>query len=203
MWIIVTLASLAVILILVLCVPLDLVLHTDVYGRPKFRLRMSWLFGLVSKEVTKGKKKPEEKKKEIEGKQKPGGKRRRTRFIFEILRTKGLLRQTQDLLREVLRRIKIRDLAADFRVGLDNPADTGLLFALIGPATFLLSSFFPHRIRVQPSFGDEAVFEGHLHGAVRVQPIQLVTPFLRFAFSLATIRVIKRVVLTKWEKRGK
>jgi len=201
LWVIVTLASLAVILILVLCVPLDLVLHADVYGRPKFRLRLSWLFGLVSKEVTKGKKKPEEKKRVIEGKRKPGGKRRRIRVIFEILRTKGLLRQTQGLLRDVLRRIKIRDLAADFRVGLDNPADTGFLFALIGPATFLLSSFFPHRIKVQPSFGDEAVFEGHLHGAVRLQPIQLVTPFLRFAFSLATIRVVKILVLSRWKRK--
>jgi len=96
---------------------------------------------------------------------------------------------------------KIRELGANLRIGLDNPADTGLLFALIGPATLFLSPAFPHEIRVQPSFDAEAVFEGHLYGAVRLHPIQLAPPFLRFICSLATIRAIKTLVLTKWKRK--
>lgn len=194
MWVIITLASLAVILVLILCVPLDLVLRADVYGRPKFRLRLSWLFGLVSKELT-GRKKPKEKK-VIEEKRKPRKRMKDAKAIFAILRTRGLLKQIKRLLRDVLSSFKIRDLGADFRVGLGDPADTGLLFALIGPATVL----FPHGIRVEPSFEDEAVFEGYSYGTLRLQPIQLVTPFVRFVFSLATLRVIKKLVLTKWRK---
>ena len=200
MWVIIALVSLAVILILILCVPLDIALHTDVHGRPNFRLRLSWLFGLVSKEITRGKK-PEEKNKEVKDKRKPRERKKGSRVIFEILRTRGLLRQIKSLLRDVFSHLKIRTLRADFRVGLDNPADTGLLFALIGPATFLLNSSFPYQIRVQPSFKDEAVFEGYSNGVVRLRPIQLVTPFLKFTFSLATIRVMKKLVLTKWKRK--
>lgn len=200
MWVVAILASLAGLVILLLCVPLDMALRIDVYGRPKFGMKLEWLFGLVSKEIRKGKKKPEEKKRVAEAEPKRRRRRIGARTIFEILRTKGLLGQFKRLLKNVLGRFKIRDLRVNFRVGLDNPAETGLLFAIVGPATFFLSSSFPHQIRVQPAF-DEAVFEGYLHGAVRLQPIQLVTPFLKFAFSLATIRVVKILILSKWKRK--
>jgi len=201
LWVVATLASLAVVIIFVLCIPLNAVLHIDVYGRPKFQMRLVWFFGLVSKEITKAKKKPEEKERVAEGKRKPGKRKIKARTIFKILRTKGLLEQLKRLLRDVLRHLKIRDLRVDFRVGLDDPADTALLFALIGPATSFLGSSRVHEIRVQPSFEDEAVFEGYLSGALRLVPIQLGIPFLRFVFSLATLRVVKILVVTKWKRK--
>jgi len=179
-------------------VPVDVVLHMDVYGRPKFRMRLVWLFGLVSKEIRKGKKKPEEKA--AEAKPKPRRRRIRARTIFEILRTKGLLGQFKRLLKDVFGCLKVRDLVANFRVGLDDPADTGLLFAIVGPTILLLNSSFPHQIRVQPSF-DKAVLEGYSYGTVGLWPIRLVTPLLRFAFSLATIRVLKVLVLSRWKRK--
>ncbi len=193
MWVVAALASLAALTILVLCVPLDIRLHLDVPGKPKIRL--TWLFGVVSKEVTQGKKKTEEKKKVV--RKKPGGRRLQARTIFDILRTEGLLRQFKVLLKNILGALKIRDLEVDLTVGLDDPAETGLLFAFVGPASRLLSSSFPHQIRVQPS--SEAVFEGYLHGTVRLQPIRLVTPILKFVFSSATIRAAKTLVVSKWK----
>jgi hypothetical protein len=200
LWVIVTLASLAVIFILVLSVPLDLAMQVSVPGKPRFQVKVVWFFGLVSKKIT-GRKKPEEKKRVVKDKEKPEKGKRRFGDIFKILRTRGLLRQVKVLLRDLLGCLKIRDLAADFRVGLGHPADTGFLFALIGPTTSWLSNSVHHQIRVQPSFTDEATFEGHLSGAVRLRPIQLVFPFLRFFFSLATIRVVKKLVLTKWKRK--
>ena len=200
MWVVTTLASLAAVITLVLCIPLNAVLRVDVYGRPKFQVRLVWLFGLVSKEITKGKKGTEEEKGIAEGKRKPGKRKIKARTIFQILRTKGLLKQLKRLLQDILKCLKIRDLRVNFRVGLDDPADTGLLLALIGPATFFLGSSRVHEIRVQPSFEDEAVFEGYLHGAVRLVPIQLAIPFLRFVFSLAAIRAAKTLVLAKWKR---
>ena len=200
MWVVIALASLAAIIIFVLCIPLNAVLDIDIYGRPKFRLRLVWFFGLFSRGITKGRKKPKEEKRIAEGKRKRKKRKIKARTIFKILRTRGLLGQIKRLLRDILKCLKIRDLRADFRVGLDDPADTGLLFALIGPTIFFLGSSRVHEIRVQPSFEDEAVFEGYLHGAVRLVPIQLVMPLLRFVFSLATLRLIKILVLAKWER---
>ena len=191
MWVIATLAGLAGLTIFVLCVPLDAALTIDTSGRPKFRLRLVWLFGLVSKEVKREKKKPEKKRKRRIG----------FRPISRILRIKGLLRQLKDLVRDIIGQLTIRELAVNLKLGLDNPADTGFLFASIGSITPFLNLPSQYQLRVQPSFYDEAVFEGHLHGVLRLWPIKLITPFIRFVFSLAVLRVVKILVLSKWKRK--
>jgi hypothetical protein len=192
LWVIATLAGLVGLIILILCVPLDAALSMDVSGRPKFRLRLVWLFGLISKEVSREKKKPEEKLKKKRG--------IGFRNTLKILRTRGLPGQLKDLVKDILSQPKIKDLVANFKIGLDNPADTGLLFALIGATTPFLRLPSQYQITVQPSF-DKAVFEGFSYGHVRLRPIKLVGPFIRFVFSLAALRVVKLLVLSKWKRK--
>jgi hypothetical protein len=199
LWVIAVIAALAVLLGFILWVPLDLVLHADVSEKLKFRLRFSWLFGLVSREITGEKKKPKEKRKEVKGK-----KKRRwgdARVIFSILRTKGLLRRLKELLKGVFSCLKFRELVADFEIGLGDPADTGLLFAFIGPATAFLGSSRRHQIRLEPYFGEDAVLQGYSRGTVRLHPIQLAPPFLKFAFSLTTLRIAKTLISNKWKRK--
>lgn len=201
MWVIVSLTSLAILFILALSVPLDIALHMDIYGRPRVRMKLAWLFGLVSKEVTTRKKQTETKRRIVEGR--AGLRERWSRFqtIVEILRTKGLLTQLKGLLQDVVGRLEIRDVAGNFKVGLDDPADAGVLCALAGPATLFLNSSFPCHLEVQPSFDGEASFEGSLEGTVRVRPLKLVAPLARFAFSSATIRATNRLISTRWKRR--
>ncbi|MFC1932318.1 DUF2953 domain-containing protein [Chloroflexota bacterium] len=200
MWVILTLAGLAILIILVFCVPLDATFNIDTSEKLRFRLRIAWFFGLISKELHREKKKPEEKKKVAEEKQK---KKRRIEFrtVLKILQTEGLLKQVKNLVKGVLGQLKIRDLVANFKVGLGNPAETGILFAIVGPATAFLSSLTSHEIRIQPAFGDEAILEGFSYGKVRLRPIQLIVPLLRPAFSLATLRVVKTLILSKWKRK--
>lgn len=199
MWVIVVLVSLAVLITLFLCIPLDLVFRANVEGRPKFNLRLKWFFGLVSSELRQTRKKPEEKKVEYEGK--PGDWPHRLRVTFEILQTKGLLKQLRSFIKRTIRRIKIRELTANLKVGLDNPADTGLLFAFIAPLNLAINYFLPHPIKIQPSFTGESFITGYLYGEVRLWPIQLAASLIAFAFSLPTLRVAKKLVLYKWRRR--
>lgn len=199
MWVIVVLVSLAVLITLFLCIPLDLVFRANVEGRPKFNLRLKWFFGLVSSELRQTRKKPEEKKVEYEGK--PGDWLHRLRVTFEILQTKGLLKQLRSFIKRTIRRIKIRELTANLKVGLDNPADTGLLFAFIAPLNLAINYFLPHPIKIQPSFTGESFITGYLYGEVRLWPIQLAASLIAFAFSLPTLRVAKKLVLYKWRRR--
>jgi hypothetical protein len=176
-----------------------MVIQADVQGKPKVQLRFSWLFGLVSKEITGKKGKHEEKKRAVKEKKKR--QRPDARLIFSILRIKGVLKQFKELLKGVLSCFKFRDLVADFTIGLGDPADTGLLFAIIGPtAAFLGSSQF-HQLRVRPSFGDNAVLQGYSQGTVRLRPIRLLPPFIKFACSLTTIRVAKKLIISKWRRK--
>lgn len=201
MWIIATLLGLAAFVIFSLSVPLNLRLHIDVYGKPRFRTTLVWLFGLLRKDITTGEKKPEEKRKASEETQKPREKRPGARVILEILRVRGLLRQIKILLKDILRLPMTRALKADLKIGLGDPADTGLLFALIGPTTAFLGSSLRNEIRVQPSFADDAILEGSLDGALRLRPLQVITPLLRFIFSLPTIRVARILVVAKWKRK--
>ena len=200
MWVIATLAGLLGLVILVLCVPLDATLSIDTSAKPTFRLRMAWFFGLISKELRREKKKPEEKKKVVEEKRK---KKRKFEFrkILKILRTKGLLKQVRNLVRSILGQLRIKELAVNLKLGLEDPADTGLVFALIGPATSFLNFPSQYQINVQPSFYGEDVFEGSLRGVLRLQPIRLTGPLLRFAFSLATLRLLKTLISSKWKRK--
>ncbi len=200
MWVIATLAGLIGLVILVLCVPLDAVLSIDTSEKPRFRLKLAWLFGLISKELAGEKKKPEEEKEVTEEKRK---KKRKFEFkiILKILRTKGLLKQVKNLVKGILGQLKIRELAINLKLGLEDPADTGLVFALIGPATSFLRLPPRYQIRVQPSFYDENVFEGYLRGVLRLQPIRLTGPLLRFIFSLTTLRIVRIFVVSKWKRK--
>jgi hypothetical protein len=206
-WAAVVLGSLVLLLTLALCVPLDLELDLDTHRRPKFRTRLVWLFGLLRKEIGRRKKEPEkeepEKKApaEKEKRKGPGDKKTGVRFVFDLLRTRGLMGQIKRLVRDILGRIEVRNLLAKLRVGLGDPADTGLMWALIAPGTFLFNPSFPHRLEVEPSFEDEPTLEGYLHGTARVVPIRLVAPSLTFVFSLPAIRVVKKLIAHKWRRR--
>jgi hypothetical protein len=199
LWVVVVLVSLIVIVTLFLCIPLDVVFRASVEGRPKFRLRLIWFFGLVTGELRQTRKKPEEKRVEYEGKQ--GDWIQRLRVTFEILQTKGLLKQLLSFIKRIIRRIKVRELTANLKVGLDNPADTGLLFAFIAPLNLAINYFLPHPIKIQPSFTGESFINGYLYGAVRMWPIQLAASLIGLAFSLPALRAAKKLVLYKW--RGK
>lgn len=179
------LVSLAVLIIFTLCVPLELALHFDTDRKPKFSIRIRWLFGIVSKDLRKTGQR---------------GTRGKIRTAFQVLRTRGLLRQVSRLLRGIISRIKIRELRANLKIALDNPADMGFLFAFVAPVNYLLSSYTPYEISIQPSFNDDAILEGYLHGTARLQPILLVPPLLGFAFSPPIMRTIKTLVSARWRR---
>ncbi len=198
-WVAIALTSLAVILILVLCVPLTITLHTRIYGGPELVLHVSWFFGMLNKELSGTRKTPGREKKLTRGKRMAEWRRLGT--IYKIIRIKGLLKQCRALAWDVLGSLSASKLAIDLKLGLGNPADTGLLFAVLGPAIPFLRFPFPHEIRLQPAFGDEIVFQGFSRGEIRVMPIQLVPPVFKFAFSLPSLRAIKGLVQSQWRKK--
>lgn len=199
MWVVTIVISLALLICLVLCIPLDVMLHADVDGKPRLRLRFSWFFGLVRWEISGGKKKTEETGRAAKDK-----KRLRWRdasVIFRILRTKGVLRRLQRLLKDVFSCLQFQKLVADFTIGLGDPADTGLLFAIIGPATALFGSSHRYQVRLEPSFSDDAALQGSATVTIRLQPIRLVPPLPKFALSPVTLRIAKVLILSKWKRK--
>ena len=197
MWIIALVGSLAVLVIFFLWIPLDIILDIDVHGKPKFGIKYRWLFGLVKGEPRGRAKKPPEK-------EKPSSRRRRLadiNLIYRVLTIKGLAKNFLRLVKSVLGSFRLRGMAADLRLGLDDPADTGMLFAVLGPATALLGPSIFERISIQPSFEEGVLVEGYTHGAARLRPIRLVPPVLKFTFSRPTVRALWTLVASRFKRK--
>ena len=183
MWALIVLAILVLLVVLALSVPLSFIFQLEVYGNFNLNLRLNWLFGLVDKELptTSPRKSQEKRLKRRSG----------LRTLWELLQTKGLFMKLKEWLKETVRCLRLKELKGDFIIGLDDPEDTGLLFAVIYPVSPFLRGSRLEDIHLRPSFEEQAICEGYLRGNVRVIPIQLIPPFLKFLISLPALRALK------------
>ena len=125
-WVLVSLSSLAGLVVLVLAVPIDLSFSLEKDERFRPRVRIGWLFGLVGKEVGGGEKGKEPKQEEKPGKQ--GQRRKKSpRPFLAGIRTRGFPRHSLRFAKRMLRAIRVRELNLGLQVGLGDPAETGRL----------------------------------------------------------------------------
>jgi len=181
-------AGIILLLILMLSIPVEIAFDLEIPGEAKSRVRVGWLFGLVWKEIGRGRKKPKRKKK------------RGLKPFLSLLRTRGLPGKLLKLARQILSRVKVRQLDADLRIGLDDPVDTGMLCSLMWPALVSLNSSGPVKVRIEPSFAEPAL-EASVHGRVRLFPIEMVGSLLCFVLSPAGLRAARLMVVSRWRQR--
>lgn len=193
MWIIATVSGIFLFLILLLAIPFDLVFHIQKDMDFQSGVRVRWLFGLIGKDISKGKKKPDkEERKKVKKKEKST-----LKPLLTLLRNRDFLKKLTRLMKQVFPTLKIRELEVYLRIGLDNPADTGMLFAAVGPATLYMNSLSSLDVQIEPDFEQESL-QGRIQGALRVIPIKLVKPVVLFVFSLTTLQMIKAMI---WARR--
>lgn len=200
MWFVVFLVSLAAFVALCLCIPIELVFYVNTATRPKIRLRLVWFFGLISKELRHSEEKP--KKKAIsEHDTRIDDWLQRIKFPLDILQTKGLFRRVIIFVKKIVKCFHVKELAANLKVDLDNPADTGRLFAVLAPLNLAITYFLPYPVKIEPSFTGETIIAGYLNGAIKLIPIQIAASFIWFAFSLPFLRVAKKLIVFRWKTR--
>jgi hypothetical protein len=135
------------------------------------------MFGLVKFPVTGGERKSKPKTKPKARRSARPSVRRKWGALLQP----DLHRQVTVFVKRVIAAIRLRDFSLRMRLGLDDPADTGLLWALLGTA----SAFVP--MDVAPDFTGETL-EVDTQGNVRIVPVQLAWITARFALSPATVR---------------
>lgn len=134
-------------------------------------VRLGWAFGLVklrlasetTEPTTSGRRAPRSEE---------GAAKSTVKFIAAF-RLPAFRRRVLRLLADVWRAFHMDDVAVGLRVGLDDPADTGQLWSLLGPVSALLSTVSDAALSVQPVFG-EATVAVEAEGRVRVVPLRLV-----------------------------
>lgn len=176
-------------LLTLLAVPVDLAFSVQRHeGRQEVNGTLGWLFGLVRLRLGKPKARARAKSK----RPKPGRRHRKrggARRAMAMLRAEGFGRRLLRLAQDLLRRVHIRDLSLDVRLGLDDPADTGRLWAVIGPFAAILTLPPVARIAIEPEFTAEALdVDGK--GSIRIIPIELLFVMLVFVLSPTTLRAL-------------
>ena len=168
MLILVIVLGLVFLAVLLFSIPIDLAVSYERGEGSRSRMRIGWLFGLIGKELG-GKKKGEDKKSKTM-KEKNG--RRGFRGPLAMFRARGFSGRLLLLARRLVKSVQVRNVDVEFQVGTGNPAETGLLYGVIGPSVALAGSSLSPNIRVKPHFVEET-FQGHARGVVRVYPIKL------------------------------
>ncbi len=189
MFIIWVLVALLTGLLVLLAIPVELAFSVQRRaGKQQVRGTFGWLFGLVRLPLGEPRKRAESRsvypRAKTRKSRRAGGRR-----VWAAVRSKGFGRRVLRLVRDLLRRIHIFDLSLKVRLGLDDPADTGRLWAVVGPLAALLALPPVARITIEPEFSSETLeVDGRAH--IRIVPIQLLFVILVFLLSPATLRAL-------------
>jgi hypothetical protein len=155
-----------------LAVPVDVVAQLDLGARPRLRLRIGWLFGLVRVRREMGGQKPTA----------PETLKKRKKSRGVGIPSLTVIRRGIGLLGELLDRVRIRRAKLDLSVGTDDPAATGELAGFAAPIVALANALPRTRVTFTPDFTGPTL-EGAGEGEIRVVPISLVRPMVGFALS--------------------
>lgn len=178
-------------LIALLAVPISVAFRLNRVTNTEGVIHVRWLFGLVRVRIpVPGKAKP-----------KPSHKARRTGFPAKPWRkdyvqkrdrgeqdAMALFRQPRfrnhvlKFIRDAWHATHARNLYLRLRIGLGDPADTGRLWAFMGPLAGLASNIKSATVRIEPEFVDP-VLELDSHGQFRLLPLQFIALAIAFALS--------------------
>lgn len=182
--------------ILVLTIPLDLDFSFAKTDHIRSRWNVIWMFGLVRINVHSSPAKTVKKKSPspVKAVKKPKSHRRRKRVNFlAALQSKGFIHRIMLFITDIIRAFRIRKLSCSVKMGLDDPADTGQLWGVVGPvAACLYNVGDSYQISVEPDFNG-ICFTADCYGNIRLLPIQVIVIMFGFLFSPANWRAFIRL----------
>ncbi len=188
-FILLIIAILLVLLPVLLAVPITVVFRIDRINEIRGHVSFHWFFDMVryrigipvaAKAESKHKRKPAKKTRM----RKPGG---NARGVFALLKQSAFRWRAIGFIKDVLHATHARDLYLRLRIGLGDPADTGRLWAVIGPIAGIAANLRSAEIRIEPEFMDP-VMEVESHGEFRFIPLQFIALATAFAVSPTTLR---------------
>jgi len=179
-----------------LAIPVALKFRVAWPDTERLKLEVGWAFGLVRFRIDGAQ---GARSSSAGGRQSPRRRRRndsskRKLRIASLVRDQRFRRRLARFVGRTWRALGKDRVRIHLRIGLDDPADTGRLWAVLGPASALLADVREAALELQPDFHDE-VFQLDGSGSVRVVPLHL----LLLAAGLAVSPVVWRGL---WQARA-
>ena len=186
-----TLGALLALLIALLAIPLTVVFSVRRIEATEGHVRFRWLFGLVRFQVPisrAGRPEPQPRSKpEKEAKPRRQKKKGGAGGLFSLIRQAAFRRRVSKFIRDILAATHARNLFLRLRIGLGDPADTGRLWAILGPVAGMARNIEGAAVRIEPEFM-EPVFEVESRGQFRLVPIQVIALVTAFVLSPTMLR---------------
>lgn len=154
-------------------------------------LRLNWAFGLVRADVSPDLSNPDPDQATAVARKGDGWGRStgRKSNVLAAIRQTTFRRRILRLLSDLWSAIHKKDVRLWIRAGLGDPADTGRLWAVLGPLSGIFSRPGDINVAIEPDFLD-ATLEVDSSGIVRVVPLQIVIIALGLLVSPAMWRGI-------------
>lgn len=107
--------------------------------------------------------------------------------VLAALRQAAFRQRLLRLARDMLAAAHLQQLRLRLRLGLGDPADTGCLWAVVGPVAAWARTHRDAEVQIEPDFID-AVLEIQAQGRARIVPLQLLGLVAVFALSPVSLR---------------
>jgi hypothetical protein len=167
-------ALLLLMLLALLAVPLSLSYRLSWPQPGQSELRLEWGFGLLQLQLPTTSPLPAAAKKPPAVPHKRSRRRPRPSLnLFPLLRQPAFRRRLMRYLRDCWSAVHKQGLQLRLRIGLDDPADTGQLWGMMGPLAALLANSREVAIALEPEFEAE-LFELESHGTIAFSPLRLI-----------------------------
>jgi Protein of unknown function (DUF2953) len=177
--------------VLLLAVPVDVAFRFEGVEPPSGQITIRWLFGLVRFRVripAAGKAPPEPNTQpQTPQLQVQPERHSRRPSVLAMLRDAAFRRRVYRFATDLVAALHLRQLRLRMRLGLGDPADTGRLWAFVGPLNVWARNLRDVQLQIEPEFIDP-VFEFQAHGRLRLIPLQLLILAIGFALSPVSIR---------------
>ncbi len=175
-------AFILLLLVVLLTMPVTLLFQLSRRRHFEGYVMLQWAFGLVQVRIPvsgiqQKARAPREKKKKRSQRRSHGGAK-----PLALIRYRPFRRRVFRLLSGLWRAIRKEDVVLQIRLGLGDPADTGRIWALVGPVSALLANVKEMQVEIEPEFM-EAVFELDSRGTIRIIPLQIIALVVAFFLS--------------------
>jgi len=173
--------------VLLLALPIDVAFRVEGIETFNGQIAICWMFGLVRFRVRiPGVSKSPRAPKATKVRVKPD-KRSGRLNVLALLRQAAFRQRVYRLVADLAGAAHLRQLRLRMRLGLGDPADTGRLWALVGPLNVVAQNLRNADVQIEAEYLDP-VFEFQARGRLLLVPLQFLILAIGFALSPASIR---------------
>lgn len=153
-------------LLILLSVPVDIMFYVQRHDSFQGRIIIGWMFGIIPLPLLHPRKKRFSGFRSQKKRQTVKRSLRKERRVIEMLKSKGFWQRLLRFLEDLYRSICFHMLSLSARLGLEDPSDTGRLWAFIGPVAGMLVGSRIANVNIEPDFTAASFYTNGLEAAL-------------------------------------